>query len=159
MVELLVSIAVFSIVVTIAVGGFARALRTNRQALALFSINSNVGAAIEQMAREIRTGRNLSQNPGALEFTNADGEDVIYRLGGPLGKSIVKEVVGEDGQQLTDNNVIVETLTFRLYRSFDPLGSGDYPPRVNILLSVKSGENDTSGSLNFIQTTVSSRSQ
>ena len=60
LVEMLVAIALFSVVVSIAVGGFTRALRTQRQVIALIAANSNMSLALEQMAREMRTSINFS---------------------------------------------------------------------------------------------------
>ena len=54
LVELLVAIGVFSILISVAVGTFARALRTQRQTAALIAANSNASLVLEQMAREIR---------------------------------------------------------------------------------------------------------
>ncbi len=56
LVELLVAIAVFAIVVTIASSGFVNALRTQRQVASLISTESNMSLVLEQMAREERTG-------------------------------------------------------------------------------------------------------
>lgn len=56
LVETLVAIALFSILVAIGVGGFANALHTQRQVAALISAQTNGSIALEQMAREIRTG-------------------------------------------------------------------------------------------------------
>ncbi len=55
-VELLVAIALFSILVTIGVGGFVNALHTQRQVAGLLAAESNASVTLEQMAREIRTG-------------------------------------------------------------------------------------------------------
>jgi prepilin-type N-terminal cleavage/methylation domain-containing protein len=55
-IELLVAIGLFTIVVTIAVGGFTNALKTQRQVSSLIATQSNVSIALEQMTREIRTG-------------------------------------------------------------------------------------------------------
>ncbi len=56
LVELLVAIALFTIIVGVAVGGFTNALRTQRQVSSLIATQSNVSLALEQIAREIRTG-------------------------------------------------------------------------------------------------------
>lgn len=54
--ELLVAIAVFSIIVSIAVGGFVNALHTQREVAALIAAESNAGTSLEQIVREVRTG-------------------------------------------------------------------------------------------------------
>ncbi len=64
LIELLVAIALFSIIVSVAVGGFVNALRTQRQITSLISAQSNAGLAIEQAAREIRTGYLFCDQPG-----------------------------------------------------------------------------------------------
>jgi len=56
LVETLVAITIFSIVVAIGMGGFAHALHTQGQVSALIAAQSNASIALEQMAREIRTG-------------------------------------------------------------------------------------------------------
>jgi len=56
LVELLVTVGLFVIIITIAVGGFTNAIRTERQVSSLISAQSNVSLALEQMSREIRTG-------------------------------------------------------------------------------------------------------
>lgn len=56
LVELLIAIGLFTIIVSVAVGGFTNALRTQRQVSSLIATQSNVSLALEQVAREIRTG-------------------------------------------------------------------------------------------------------
>lgn len=56
LIEILVAIGVFSVLVTIGVGGFANALHTQREVAGLIAARSNAAVALEQMAREIRTG-------------------------------------------------------------------------------------------------------
>lgn len=69
LVELLVAIAIFSIVVAIGVGGFVHALHTQREVAALIATQSNASDALEQMTREMRTGylfcttKNNNDNP------------------------------------------------------------------------------------------------
>lgn len=56
LVELMVTVGLFMIIVAIAVGAFTNALRAQRQVSSLISAESNVSLAVEQMARQIRTG-------------------------------------------------------------------------------------------------------
>jgi prepilin-type N-terminal cleavage/methylation domain-containing protein len=65
LVEMLVAIAIFSIVVAIGVGGFVHALRTQREISALIATETNASTALEQMAREIRTGELFCADPGS----------------------------------------------------------------------------------------------
>lgn len=56
LIEVLIAIGVFSILVVVGVGGFTNALRTQREVAGLIAAQSNASVALEQMAREIRTG-------------------------------------------------------------------------------------------------------
>ena len=127
--ELLVAIALFSILVSIASGGFVRALRSEREVSAMMSAESNVGIALEEMTREMRTGYLFCHDPGSdtpsvvcdcyqivppsvpacqpqswtcsnIEFYNAAGEKVDYIL--PAGGGILERSDdAENGGALT----------------------------------------------------------
>src|SRR3989338_8148216 len=80
-IELLVAVGLFSVVVAIAVGGFARALRTQRQTQLLLAANSNASEVLESIAREIRTGVAFLSLEGELRgfvFVNARQDFVRY---------------------------------------------------------------------------------
>ena len=144
LIELLVSLGVFSIVITIAVGGFVRALNTQKQATALMSVNTNVAAAIELMAREIRTATSFSSlSPTILNFVNANGESVSYAL--------VGDAIHKNGGQITDNNVSVEYLNFQV------IDIVNYPKRINVSLGISPKERGVEFGIINIQTTISSR--
>lgn len=74
LIELLVAIALFSIVISIAVGGFVNALHTQREVTSLISTESNAGLALEQVAREVRTGYLFchASDPSATNGSGAD---------------------------------------------------------------------------------------
>lgn len=171
--ELVVAIGVFSILVSIAVGGFVRALRTQRQVASLIAAQSNVSLAIEQMAREIRTGADFCidprdpANPAAspcvflsdslveeLIFTNASGKRVTYDVQGGV---MLRDADGGGFEPMTAENVSVEYLRFRLLGE----GRGDqYPPRVTISLGVAPRSPDLAlrGIVTNLVTTISARS-
>lgn len=65
LVELLVAMGIFTIVISIATGGFISSLRTQRQVASLISAQSNASLVLEQMAREIRTGFLFCHAPGS----------------------------------------------------------------------------------------------
>jgi len=64
LIEMLVTVGLFAIIITIAVGGFTNAIRTQRQVSSLISAQSNVSLALEQMSRAIRTGYLFCSTPG-----------------------------------------------------------------------------------------------
>lgn len=156
LVELLVSIGLFSVVVSIAVGVFVTILRSQRQAAGLLAANSNVSLSIEQMAREIRTGYNFCINGrgcslSELKFNNARGEDIIYRL---QEGAIERQVNNNQFQKITADNVDVKYLKFYLQGN---RGGDGYQPRVTIALGVSSKEIGLRGNIINLQTTVSAR--
>jgi prepilin-type N-terminal cleavage/methylation domain-containing protein len=65
LIEMLITVGLFTIVITIAVGAFTNAIRTERQVSSLISAESNVSLALEQMTREIRNGYLFCHDPGA----------------------------------------------------------------------------------------------
>src|SRR5689334_8349161 len=56
LVEVLIAIGLFSILFAIAGGGFVNTLRAQRQLSAMMAAESNVSIALEEMARDMRTG-------------------------------------------------------------------------------------------------------
>lgn len=154
LIELLVAVSLFSIAVAIAAGGFVRALRTQRQLIALISANSSASLAIEQMSREIRTGYDFNcVAPGGicneLIFVNADGERVAYLAeDGVLGRRTGSAVAF---QPLTPENAEVRKLSFFI------LDDTNYPPRITIVMSVTARVQELGDSLTNLQTTISSR--
>lgn len=165
-VELLVSIGLFGVIVSIAMGGFVRALRTQRQVVALISANSNMSLVIEQISREIRTGFSFCPgapacSPTSISFSNAKGELVTYDYGTEVGPHntpygiITRRVGAGAAEQITAENVNVRYLNFT--RLNNPL----FPERVtiNIGLSPASAAAPVvSENITNIQTTVSTRS-
>lgn len=164
MVELVVATGVFLIVVSIAVGGFVQALRTQRQAAALIAMNSATSLILEQMVRDIRTGTEFCDlaratcpisswppfNAGSyfsdLTFNSANGTVSHYYLDGSR--------IAKNGQDLTPDSINVRYLRFYLYGNQD--GDGR-PPRVTIILGVSPRENGVRNNVVNVQTTVSAR--
>ena len=81
----MVSVAVFIVVVSIAVGAYVYNLRTQRAAVFLMAVNDNVSLMIEQMAREMRLGAEFVQTPGELsniQFFDQSDRAIAYELQG-----------------------------------------------------------------------------
>ncbi len=159
LVELIVAVGLFLAIVSIAVGGFIQSLGAQRQIAGLIAAENGISLALEQMAREIRTGYNFCHdangNPlcsGSNEFifTNAAGETIAYRLS---DVSIERGVAGTF-QQITGGNVVVKDMSFLLRGN----QSGDgWPPRITVSLGVSSKERGASATVLRIETTVSAR--
>ncbi len=119
--EILVSLTVFAVVTTIAVGAFTSVLRGQRHALATQAVQDNASVLIESMAREMRTGTEfkipgpkiIPGSPGthgtAFEFTNARGETVEYDLDGTI---LTREVIASIPQQISSNQIEITNFRF-----------------------------------------------
>jgi len=57
LVELVVAIGFFVIILGIVVGGFTHGIRAQRKIASLIAVNNNMSLVLEQIAREIRVGR------------------------------------------------------------------------------------------------------
>ena len=145
MFELLVAVSLFVIVISIASGAFVQSLRTQRGVLALMSANDNASLALEQIVREIRTGREFVVGGGPLSFVNYLNETVSYDLN--------NDAIERNGQPITSSNVKVVHLNFRLFG--EGVGDGQ-STRVLINLGVSS-RGGLEGFITPLQTTVSSR--
>jgi prepilin-type N-terminal cleavage/methylation domain-containing protein len=153
-VELLVALTIFAIVVSVAVGGFVRALRIQRQLAAFVAANGNVSLAIEQMSREIRTGHDFSTpSAGALTFTNARGEIVTYALDDEH-HTMTRQVGTGAPAAIVSETVQVTSLQF--YLQFER-SDDQYPTRVTIALVITPQANGLSTTAARLQTTVSAR--
>lgn len=168
LVEMLIAIGLFSIVITIAMGGFVRALRSQRQIVALIAANSNVSLVMEQMSREMRTGYYFCEdtliascdfeNNSNISFLNGRGENIVYySVVSPSGNGrIFRAVNGGEGSQLTADNVNIRNLKFNLHGG---VLDSNYPARVVVRASVSPAGNsfNVSDVVTNIQTTVSTR--
>lgn len=153
LVELLIAMAIFTVVTSIATGAFIRALRTQRQLVSFAAANSNLSLVLEQMAREIRVGRNFEQTDRiSLKFKNAKGEDITYAYD-EQAQSISRAVGFGSPQALTSDNVTIRQLDFQLQFA----GNDAYPARITIAAAVAPKETGVSTSVVHIQTTVSAR--
>lgn len=163
-IELLVSMALFMVLISIAAGGFASALRTQRSIAALVDANNNASLALEQIAREMRIGYdfcgmqgvNCKDNSGTyadLQFTNATGKSVEYKLDGDGISRGLDDGAGMVFQKITAESVSISALRFMLMSP----GSKKVPPRITINFTVASRNPALKNVVTNVQTTVSGR--
>ncbi len=168
LVELIVAMSVFIIAITIAVGAFVRALRTQRIVNHMLSVNSNASLAIEQIAREIRTGYNFGLNNVALgnciggqeeelEFTNSRANSVFYREEGDAVarmECVGSDCSGKTFQPLTASNIKVDRLCFE---NTGNLNNHKDPWRLTFFITLGSSDPRLAGQVLNFQTTVAAR--
>lgn len=168
LVELLVSMGVFSIILTVVIAVFISASRSQHLLTELMSINNNVGFALEQMAREIRTGYEFIESPNcaSLQFwVPGEGitkEKVEYGLSNGV---ISRSGFGGGLGSLTSSNITVSNLCFLVLQDLsndnkNADGTKSCNPwRVVISMKVEPKNPEVKDKIKpvYIQTTVSSR--
>lgn len=174
LVELLVSMGVFAVVLTVVIAVFVSASRSQRLLTEFMSINNNVGFALEQMAREIRTGFEFvggSSCANSLEFKILEEWDAKPKVSYSLAGGVISRTGPEGGSgELTASNVEISNLCFRVLQDQSSDNKGAEPDesgvvrscnpwRVVISMKVepKNSEAKTKISPVYVQTTVSSR--
>ena len=79
LIEVIVSIGLFAVVMTIALGALFMVIAANRQAKAIKSVVNNVNVAMEGMTRELRVGSEYcATTSGSCDDTTNGGSDTIY---------------------------------------------------------------------------------
>ncbi len=187
LIEMLVTVSLFAIIITIAVGGFTNAERTQRQVTSLISAQSNVSIALEQMSRDIRTGYYFCHTPGDYTNTGVCNDPnntsmptcalVSSSPNSPLmcpslnfydangneinyswnGGALTESINSGPPQSITGNTVYVKYLKFQLFGQTE----GDHwPPRITISLGIAASSTDPAVSSDVfnLETTVSARS-
>jgi prepilin-type N-terminal cleavage/methylation domain-containing protein len=161
LIELMVSVAIFSVVMTTALGSLLAVANADRKAQTLKTVMDNLSFALEGMSRTIRTGVNYhcgtsgtltspqdcASTPDTyLTFLAFDGSQVTYSLDtvpancgqtAAIGGCIKRRIVGSLGDsgllQITAPEIIVSNLSFYV------LGSARFPdttqPKVAMTLN------------------------
>jgi prepilin-type N-terminal cleavage/methylation domain-containing protein len=128
-IELLVAMSVFVIIIAIVSSTFISTLRAQRTLLALMAANDSASLAMEQMMREIRTGRNfcigviniLTHNCPVvgfsndnLSFENANNQPVVYQLNNTTHSIERSENGGTSFAPITNDVVEIYNLRYLL---------------------------------------------
>lgn len=145
--ELMVSLAVFSIVMTISMGTILTMINANAKAQALYSSTTNLSFALDSMTREMRMGyhyycpdERLDSLPGSVLAVDdctkqesiafireRDGKRVGYRLGGEAPSGYIELNDGGGWVRITSDDVLIDTFEITVINSkpYDPDGDGD----------------------------------
>jgi prepilin-type N-terminal cleavage/methylation domain-containing protein len=168
LVEMLVAISLFSIFITVAIGGFIQSLSNQRLVLKLMEATDNLSLTIEQMSREIRVGGEfqLIDDGKGIQFIKADEQNGISvkrqvsYVWDQEGKSIkrttslvdnIGNITDTIDEEITAGNVQITYFFVDLLRKHEP-----GPTKVNIRLGVSSIDKGRSIT-NYVQTSISSK--
>ncbi len=172
LVELLVSIAIFSMVMLIAVGALLSMVDANRKAQTVKSIVNNLSFALDGMSRAIRIGssfhcgatgsvavtRDCIAGDTYLAFEPFNGnpstpsDQQVYRLHGTTIER--SEDGGATFDPITAPEVVVQTMEFYVVGSLQ--GDG-IQPKIVLTLEGYTGTNDRTRTDIHLQTTLTPR--
>jgi len=108
LIEIIVSLALFSVVITIAVGALLILIASNRQLQNEQSVLSNLSFALDSMTREIRTGSNYFCHSSGNTSASLGGENRrIFTDNRPLDIAVVRDCPFGD-----DENLIYHGIAF-----------------------------------------------
>ena len=102
LVELLVSIALFSVVALVIMGAVTSIINANRKAQTMISVINNLNFALESMTRTIKTGSNLEIDPDGtglgtvVSVCDEDGRATTYYFDEPGMRIMVQRELGND---------------------------------------------------------------
>ena len=149
LVELIVSVAILSVVMIVAGAAFLAVISLDRKARATNDLVSNLSYVVDSMERSIRTGTVYSAASGStFSYTDANGRIISYRLTltGTMGQ-VEQRIDSGSWTALTDPRVDIETLTF--YPSGTVAGDPSQPT-VTIVIRGKMKPDAQSADIEFV---------
>ncbi|MBX4211122.1 hypothetical protein KW783_04100 [Candidatus Parcubacteria bacterium] len=176
LVELIITVSLFIVVMTISMGALLTVTNANRKAQTLKTAMTNLNFALESISRTIRTGFNYHCGPDgnintpencngtdtpagqSLALTATDGTKVIYKFAkdaadghGYIQKS---DDGGKNYTDMTGSDINIEKLEFRVLGADS---TDSLQPRIVITLKGFAGTKENSDSEFHLQTTLSQR--
>ncbi len=183
LIEMMVAVAIFSVVMLVAVGALLSVMDANRKAQALKNVINNINFTLESMSRTVRTGSAYHCKPGKsdttpvggdsidkakncknggrlLAFEGQDGDpntkddQVIYRLNGTKLQRSIQGGKDKSWVSLTSPNVRVEDFAVYVFGAKD---SDSVQPRVIITMRVSAVSSNRAETEFNLQTSVTQR--
>jgi prepilin-type N-terminal cleavage/methylation domain-containing protein len=139
LIELIVSIGVFAIVMTLATGAYLITIAVNQEAQATSTGIDNLSFALDDMSRTIRTDTNYSCNGGGdCSYQNGGGSSMSVKdsSGVTHTYALANGAITKDGAALTDATVDITSLKFYVTGTKSAGPSDDYlQPQVLMIIS------------------------
>lgn len=146
LIELMVSVGLFSIITLLTASAYFMMLSINRQTQGIATGINNLSFALETMTHTIRTGTGYGcpsagtdcppSGGTSFSLTDENGVSVSYRLGGTPPNQYIQKTVNGVSTTLTDPSVTVSSLLFYAFgtKPFSG-GSNRRQPYVTIIVS------------------------
>ena len=157
LIEMIVSMGIFAVVITMAMSAFLNISNIQNKAMAVRAVNDNLNFAIEAMMREIRTGNDYSSDGVSFSFVGSNDCLTKFAL---QNNRITKEVISGSGctvtipLDMTSGELTISTLIFIL--DGENVADGQQP-RVTVIVTGSSGIKERARSELKLQTTVTQR--
>ena len=165
--EMLISVSLFTVVVTIAFSALLTIMDANEKAKTIKLVVNNLSMAMESMTREIRVGyqytcntntpetegRDCSTGANKMSLKTKDGEDVLYSLS---NNTIERKTGTGTPVAILGSDISIDGLKFYVQGSGSEAVGSAAQPRVLIVLN-GSITRANIGTVFNIQTTVSQR--
>jgi prepilin-type N-terminal cleavage/methylation domain-containing protein len=162
LIELIVSITIFTLIMTVSIGSILGIFDSNRKSRSLKAVMTNLNLVVESMSREMRFGRNYHCGAGTItipqncasggtfmSFLSTEGVQVTYRLS---GTALEREVAGGGFQAVTAPEVVIDDLDFYT------LGAGADGLQPKVIIKIKSHAGTGKSRSDFtLQTLVTQR--
>lgn len=164
LVEMLVSIALFAIVLVITLGSIMTIVDVNRKSQSLTIVMNDLNFALENITRSVKTGdiqvadSNTPRELYVIEDLKNQKRDVKYIFeGGSIKRQVRDDNTEPWGQavSVTSDQIKIEDASFLIYGS--KVSGDSRQPRVLITVSGTAMVGPTISSKFHIQTTVSQR--
>lgn len=172
LIEVIVSIALFAVILTASLGSLLVIIDVNRQTKAIKLVVNNLNLAMEGMSRELRVGSNICATdnqdfaPDASCNTGAGGQDSIYFTTDVgeissrfrLHNNSIERRIGSGGTSLalTGSDITVDDMLFYIRGVGESGPQADIQPSVLIVLAGHVQQADQIVNFN-LQTVVSQR--
>jgi prepilin-type N-terminal cleavage/methylation domain-containing protein len=170
LIEIMVSIAIFVVLVTVALGSIASIFDANRKSQSLKDIMTNLNFAVETMTREMRFGtnyhcgsngtltlpQNCSSGDSFISFLSSSNQQLVYRLNSSTHQLEESQDGGSTYLGVTAPEINVQAVNFYVLGAGGGSSSGSQP-RVIILIRGFAGVKQTTQSTFSLETTVSQR--
>jgi|SRR5579872_5946710 len=169
LVEIMVSLSIFVVVMTLIMGSILSVLNNNQSAQAKKTAMDNLDFALESMARTVRFGVNYhcgsagtlsspndcASGASSLTILASDGSQVTYTLSGGV---LTRSVNSGAAYAMTSPEIVINRLAFRVFGSA-AYGTDYLQPQVIITVSGTAGSANkaaTQSTFN-LETTVDQR--
>ena len=159
LIELIISVALFAIIVTFSLGSMANVFSSNRKAESLRVAVDNANFVLDVMQRDIHFGSSFSC-PGqplgdctgqSLSFLSPSGSSITYTLSGGVIYKDTCVTATPCPLALSSDKYVVNMLQFKLAGSVTPL-----EPLVTVYMKGTSGKGKEATAFD-LQTSVSSK--